>query len=68
MSFVLKNPSGEYLKGKNAWDIQLTEDLNKARIYPTTGAAKNSMNQRGRYNRSTGPSFDVVEVEIKEVI
>ena len=69
MPFVLKDADGLYLKGKNAWRMQMVSDINEARVYPTTGAARNSINQRGRYNRNRDTGLHVVEIEInlKEV-
>ncbi len=67
MPFVLKNSEGEYVKGKNAWSVTMISDLSDARVYPTTGAARNSLNQQGRYNRSKKPDLEVVEVQIVEV-
>lgn len=68
MPFVLKNERGEYLKGRNKWNMEMTPDLSKARVYATKGNATLSKNQQPKYGgKPRWGDLTVTEVRIVEV-
>jgi hypothetical protein len=72
MSFVIRREAdGLYSKGRSWTEQSWVEDLQGARVYPSTGAARNSIKRLcgGRWNRKAmdEASVGIVEVRLVEV-
>lgn len=66
MPYVLKTDDGKYLRSRNSWETNLTEDIYCARVYTRKSDATRSGNKQGRWNRNPVP-LSPVEIEIREV-
>ncbi len=64
-SYVLQDKeTGKYLKGSNAWQHTLTDDLQQARIYVNKNAANRSATNIPRYAKYPLPVFEMKTIKI----
>ena len=64
-SYVLRDKlTLKYLQKTDAWGHTLTDELQKARVYTSKGAATRTMTNQPSYAKDDLPDFELKEIKI----